>query len=1083
MTQDTPPNNTEEQRVKNDDSDNNKTEEAPSSSNGEPKGLIAWFAHNHVAANIMMMLFVIGGLVSVINMRTETFPSIDPRLITVSVIYPGATPSEIADSITNRVEEALLGIDGVKRIASKASEGYGLINIELNDFADADNVYNEVETSVNSLSEFPPQNAERPIITKVKPTPNVMTLALHGDVSEDVIKYWAESIESDIRGLSGVALTSLSGIRDYQISIEASEDTLRQYGLSLSDLSRIVAEFSSDIPAGTLESSKGEISLRVQERRYRGEEFERIAVTTLPNGSTLRLGDIATINDGFEDTNLISKFNDERAAFIEIKRSETEDTLEIAGIVKDYLETVSLPNGLSLSLQKDETVNLVDRINLMMRNGILGFMLVFIVLLLFLDLKLAFWVSIAVPISFLGGLMMIYFMGYSINMITLFALIVVLGIVVDDAIIVGESIFETQAKEGNRPNSVLRGVKRVAAPVTIGVATTMAAFLPLAFSTGTLGQIIGLIPIVVIPILFVSLLEAYFILPAHLSNPKQWSAGILAKIRDIVDSGLQFFIHHMLEPTAKFLLSWRYATIAAFFALAIITVAMVTSGTIRFLFFPNVEADEVRVTVTMPQGTPFATTTETLLEIEQHVIDVREAIAENGKNAFKSITVKIGETSSRSGPGGSQSGSSSSNVGEVTVQLVPSDFRSLSSKAIEDRIRARIEDLPGIETLEFTSSLIGDEPDIEIELSHPNDDILIRAADHLKRSLEQIEGTTDVTDSFKEGKTEYIFELTEEGLATGLTSAELGRQLRAAFFGLEAQRFQRGESEIIVYVRYPKEERESLSTLNQTRIRLADGREVPLSAVARIKEQTGFSQISTVNGRRVVSITSDVDTSVATPNEVIDVLNADILPDLKARFNGLSASFEGESRDQAEDLASLGQNMLIAVILIYVLLGGQLRSYIQPVVIMTAIPFGVVGAVWGHYFFGADLTFISLFGIVALTGVVVNDSVVLIDYLNSHLNAGKTIMDSCLIAIKRRFRPILLTTLTTSLGLLPMLLETSMQAKFLIPMVISLASGILFATVIIMFLVPSLILVIHDVKTCTSYISRILFKRVKEVPQ
>lgn len=453
-----------------------------------------------------------------------------------------------------------------------------------------------------------------------------------------------------------------------------------------------------------------------------------------------------------------------------------------------------------------------------------------------------------------------------------------------------------------------------------------------------------------------------------------------------------------------------------------------------------------------------------MLQIEQDVKAVRQNVSAEGIDPFQSITLRIGQTSRDAGPGGGGGNNFANNIGQIVVQLIPSDFRTQSSKELESMIRARIEDIPGIEELEFLSSPIGEDPDIELELSHPREDILNSAAEALKEALQGIEGTTEITDSFEDGKTEYVFEITPEGLAVGLSPAEIGRQLRGAFFGLEAQRFQRGKSELIVYVRYPKEQRESLDALSQMRIRLSDGAEVPLSSVATIKEQTGYSKINSVNGRRIVSVTSDVDTQIIAPNIVIQKLTNEILPELSSRFPGLSYSFEGESREQAEDLASLGQNMIVAVILIYVLLGGQLRSYIQPLVIMTAIPFGIVGAIWGHYLLGADLTFISLFGIVALSGVVVNNGVVLIDYLNGHKNDGKSTMESCLYAIRRRFRPILLTTMTTSLGLLPMLLETSMQARFLIPMVISLATGILFVTIVILILVPILIMVINDVQ-------------------
>jgi len=1036
------------------------------------KGLIAWFANNHVAANILMMLFLVGGIFSVSNMRTETFPSIDPKLITIAVPYPGATPFEVADSITSRVEEALIGTEGVKRLSSKASEGYGLVTVELEDFANGDDVYNDVETAVTSLSDFPPQDAERAIITKAKITPEVLNIALHGDVPEATLKYWAETIEDELKQLQGIALTSISGIRDYQISIEVPEETLRRYGLSIADVGNAVRAYSVDVPGGTIESSRGDILLRVQEKGRIGADFEKIVLTTLEDGSRLTLGNIARIDDGFEDVNLISKYNGERAAFITISRSANEDTLTIANIAKDYISAVQLPDGLKISLQNDETIPLNDRINLMVRNSILGFMLVFIILLLFLDLKLAFWTSIAIPVSFLGGLMCIYFLGYSINMISLFALIVVLGIVVDDAIVTGESIFEAQEKdksisEGQR---VLKGVRNVIAPVTIGVSTTIAAFAPLLFSTGTLGEIIKFIPIVVIPILVVSLIEAYFILPSHLSHPGRWSKGIMAVIRDRFADGLAWFIAKVLMPVSRFTMQWRYVTFVLFAGFLWITITMFQTGIIRFVFFPQVEGDKVTVRVTMEEGAPFALTENAVLNIEKEVLDLQSKLSQNNPDPFESVSVSIGEISSDSNPGASASSSNANNIGQVKIALVQSDLRNQSAPGIENLIRKRIENFPNIETLEFESSLIGESADIEIELAHPDENVLDAAAKDLKNAIALIEGTQDIDDSFELGKTEYVFELTDEGFAVGLTPAALGEHLRFAFFGQEVQRFQRGRSEVIVYVRYPKHQRDQLSTLESTRIRLEDGREVPLSSVANIREQLGYSRINTVNGRRVVSVTADVDYSVATPTDVIANLREQVLPDIEARYSGLSSSFEGESREQAED---------IALLLIYVLLGSQLRSYIQPVVIMAAIPFGIVGAIWGHYLLGYDVSFISMFGMVALTGVVVNDSVVLMDYYNKQKIAGLEVHDAMLKAVARRFRPILLTSLTTSLGLLPMLLETSLQAQFLIPMVVSLATGIIFATFVILLLIPALILIMRDIKHLPSAPKRLygLYKR------
>ncbi len=1030
-------------------------------------GLIDWFLHNHVAANILMLLFILGGLVSLMNMRTETFPSIDPKLITVSVPYPGATPYEVAEGVTSRVEESLSGINGVKRITATASEGHGTIMVQLTDFVNPDDVYNDVETAVNSLVDFPPEDAERPIITKARATPNVMSLAVHGDVDEKTLKFWVESIEENIRQIPGVAVTVIRGVRDYEISIEVPQAQLDYYDLSLADVRAAVQAYSVDVPAGQMQTASEDILLRVQEKRYVEDEFKSVAIKTLPDGSVLTLGDVARIVDDFTDTNLISRFNGEAAGFIDVQRADSADTLTVASDVKTYLETVELPDGVTLSLQSDETVALKDRISLMARNGILGFMLVFLILLLFLDLKLAFWTSAAIPISFFGGLMLIHFMGYSMNMITLFALIVVLGVVVDDGIIMGESIFDSQEKRPKDPQSTIIGVRRVLAPVTVGVLTTICAFAPLMMSTGTLGQIIAVIPAVVIPILFISLLEAYFILPAHLSSGTTWSLGIMKDIRNGFSKMLGWFIDYILTPVGKKLLVYRYATLTFFVAAAIIIVSMVQGGVIRFVFFPNVEGDQIKITVTMPQGTPFKLTEHATLEVEKAAIEVRDELDQKRTNGsiYDNLSVTIGATTAETaGPDAGTGGGSANNLGQVIVQLVPSDFRELPASSIGNMIRDKLDHLTGVESLDFRSSIIGDEPDVEVWLSHRDEGMLSEAAEKLKAYMQTVDGAVNVKDSFDVGKTEYLFKLNDAGRAVGLTPSELGSQLRAAYFGLEAQRLQRGRNEVVVYVRYPKEDRRDRQSLRSLKIKLPDGRQVPLADVADIETQTGFSQIETYNTRRIVSVTADADIEKTTPTDIMAKLQMDILPTLQDTYQGLQFSFEGESREQSEDLASLGRNMLVALLLIFVLLGAQLRSYVQPFIIMTAIPFGLAGAILGHYILGQDLSFISLFGMVALSGVVVNDSVVLVDYLNTHARSGVDMLESSLRAVQRRFRPILLTTFSTCLGLLPVLMEKSMQAKFLIPMVTSLAMGILFATVVILFLVPCLILVTHDIE-------------------
>jgi len=1032
-----------------------------SDQDAQPKGLVAWFAHNHVAANIIMLFLIIGGIFAVLNMRSETFPSIDPKMITVTVPFPGSTPFEVEDAITSRVEEAVMGIDGVKRVTSTAQEGAGVVQIELEDFANPNDVRNDVETEIDRLADFPPEDAEDPVIVKLKPTPPVITLALYGDVPEKTLKYWGEKISEDMIREAGVSLVDLSGDRDYEISIEVPEFQLRKHQLSLDEVAQAVQRFSVDLPAGTLETESGDILLRVQEKGETGKTFEDIVIRSNPDGSLLRLRDIAIIKDGFEDQELLNTYNGQRAILIDIKRSEAQDTLKVEKAVQAYLKELELPAGMNIAIWESRTDVLKDRINLLARNAILGYALVFLVLLLFLDLKLAFWTSMGIPISFLGGLMIVYFMGLSINMITLFALIVVLGIVVDDAIVTGESIFNRQQKGDTNLDASVRGVKDVMAPVTIGVLTSVAAFAPLLYVTGTLGQILQHIPVVVISILLISLVEAFLILPAHLSSSKRWSVGILADIRDKFSDFLEKFTDNILLPLVRLALKLRYASLAAFVAVLIIVAGVIQGGLIRFVFFPQIEGDEVTISLTMPVGTPFDVTKEDALDILEAAEDVESEI---GDDIYKGIMLTVGSTSQEAGPGTAGGGSSGNHLAQLRILLVGSDERSVSAKEVEQKIREKVGDIPGAEELSFESGLVRAGADLNIQLAHSNADILEEAADRLKNEMQNIDGVIEVADSLKPGKREYVFELKPAGLAAGLTPAEVGRQLRNTFYGYEVQRIQRGRTELKVMVRYPEDARNSLNALYDMRIRLPGGEEAPLKAMVDIREQTGYATIERANRKRIASITADVNAAQITPGEANAAVFANIIPKLQEDYPDLSVSVEGEARDRQEDLQALGNNMLIAMMLIFVLLGALLQSYIQPLVIMAVIPFGIIGAAIGHLLLGYNLSFISFFGMVALTGVIVNDSVVMIDYFNKRRKEGGDLMEMLIESVQRRFRPILLTTMTTSFGLLPILMETSLQARFLIPMAISLAFGLIFGTLILLFLVPVLVAITEDVK-------------------
>ena len=1033
--------------------------------------LVGWFASNPVAANILMLFLMVGGFFAVGGMITETFPSVNPRTITIATPYPGATPYDVEEGITRRVEEGMIGIEGVKRVRSSATEGAGVVTVELEYFADPDQVLKDVETEVDSLSDFPPEEAEETSIIETRLTNNMLSLAVYGAVDEHTLHYWSERIESELLLLPEVTLVNISGGRKYEISIEVSESTLRDYGLTLDDIGRRVREFSVDVPGGTLRTDAGDILIRVKGKRYTGAQFEDITVRSRSDGSSLRLGDIATIRDDFEDIPLVNEFNGKPALFVQVSRSDTQDTLLMEESIKVYLESLALPQGLSVEIWRNSTDILRDRISLMLRSAIQGYILVFICLLLFLDLKLAFWTSLGIPISFLGGLLVVSMTGISMNMITLFALIVVIGIVVDDAIVTGESIFHEQEQNPGNPQAVLQGVNLVKAPVTVGVLTTIIAFSLLLFSTGTLAQVMRPVPLVVIAILGISLIEAFYILPAHLANTTQWSRGLLAELRSKVHAGLERCIHNGVIPLLKKALNYRYVTVALCCATLIVSVGLFKGGIVRLVFFPQIDSDHITVSMTMPTGTPFDVT----YRYADQILQAGEALAaeiqaERGEHELplvEAISFTVGSMGAdRSGPGASSENDNAANFVQIRMELVSGDQRDISSGEMGELWRERTPTIPGVESLVFRSNLIRVGDDIELELSHRNEKMLLIGAAKLKHALEGVEGVTEVQDSFELGKREYIFELTPAGLAAGLAPVDIGRQLRRAFYGDEIHRIQRGRNELRVMVRYPEVERRKLSDLYDMRLRLPNGADMDLRTAVVIREERGYSKIERIDGRRIVTVNANVVESVTTPGDVTALLESQILPELKREFPEIVYGFGGAGREQADDMSSLRGNLVLALMVMFVMLASLLRSYVQPLIILSAIPFGFVGSMLGHLILGFDLSFVSLFGMVALSGVVVNDSVVLVDYYN-HIrqkNRAISVYDALLETVARRFRPILLTTMTTSFGLLPMLMETSLQARFLVPMAISIAFGILYASVIIIFLVPALIVIAEDFK-------------------
>jgi multidrug efflux pump subunit AcrB len=1047
------------------------------------KNAIEWFAKNSVAANLLMVLILGGGLLMIPKIRMEVFPEFSADMINVSVVYRGAAPQEVEEAVNVRIEEAVQGLEGIKRVTSTASENRGTVNVEALNGADVRKLLDDVKARVDAIDTFPDET-EKPVITEVIPRQQVINIAISGPATERTLKTLGEQVRDDISSISGITQVELVNARPYEISIEVSEDDLRQYGLTFDEVARAVRVHSLDLPGGSIRTQGGEILLRTKGQAYRGSEFENIVLRTAPNGTHITLGEVAQVIDGFAETDQTASFNAEPTVLVQVFRVGDQNALEITDKVKAYIAEANprLPDGIKLTVWADFSRILTGRLDLMLRNGRMGFILVFMVLTLFLRLRLAFWVALGIPISFLGAVALMPSVDASINLISLFAFIVVLGIVVDDAIIVGENIYRhyQMGKRGLR--AAIDGVREVYIPVIFAILTSIAAFSPLLMVDGSIGKIMRLIPQIVILALIFSLIESLLILPAHLAHsnmdnetdgPKEswWRLQVSnrwTRIQDFFASGLLSFIDKYYRPTVEFALKWRYATLAWGITTLFLTVGLVAGGYIKFTFFPKVDADNVVAMLTMPQGTPPEVTQAAVKRLETTALQLRDQLEQDNPNSvYRHVLASVGEQpfrTAQSRNGGNAGGSfSAAHLGEVNVELQPSENRSISSTDLATMWRDLNGPIPDAVELTFSSSLFTSGEPINIQFSGPDYDELKAVSAKLKQKLAEYPGVIEINDSFRSGKQEVKLSLTREAEILGLTLFDLARQVRQAFYGEEAQRIQRGRDDIRVMVRYPESERKSLGNLEDMRIRTPNGSEVPFSVAAHAELGRGYASIQRADRKKVINVTADVDAKIANANELLADITSTVLPQILADHPRIRFDLEGEQREQRETLGGLGQGFLVALLVIYILLAIPFKSYIQPVIVMVAIPFGIVGAAWGHAFLGMDLTIMSMFGIVALTGVVVNDSLVMVDFINQERASGRDVQAAIREAGVARFRPILLTSVTTFAGLSPILFEKSLQAQFLIPMATSLGFGVLFATFITLILVPVLYNIVEDV--------------------
>ena len=1026
---------------------------------------VAWFADNHVAANLLMLFLLLAGAFAGLNTKIEVFPETDLDIITISTVYSGASPAEVEEAILRRIEEKVAGLAGIDRIDSNARESFGSVTLEVMKDWDVKKLLDDVKSEVDRITTLPDE-AEKPEVQALTRRSRVINVAVFGDARETTIKHLAEKIKDDITNLPGITLAELQGLRNSEIAIEISEETLRRHGLTLGQVAQAVRKASLDLPAGRIKTSGGEILIRTKGRRYHADDYRNVAVLSYADGRKVTLGQIADLKDGFEDVDLKSRFQGKTAATLQVFRVADQNALKVAETVKQYLAKIrpGLPAGIDVAFYSDRSEILKSRLNLLLKNLAIGLVLVSIMLGLFMNIRLAFWVTLGIPISFMAALLVLPEFGVSINMISLFAFIMVLGIVVDDAIIVGENIYRKQEEGLGSFKAAVEGTLEVGRPVVFAVLTTMVAFWPLTMAAGTMGKIMRNIPIVVILVLAGSLVESLFILPAHLERSakkaQQRRSGPLKEKR--FARWLRLFIHGPYTRLVTLCVNWRYASMAIGLVLLLLSYGVWQAGWIKFVFFPRVEGNTMRCYVTMPVGTPVQRTEEVIRRIDQAAREVIEtADSQRSKDApslMKYSMMLVGRHSGRGATRGT-----GGHLAQIWVNLIESEHREVSTAALTRRWRKKIGNIPDAESVTFRSEIHGAGNPIEIHLSLDDQSQLVAAADALKIELRAYPGVFDIGDSFLPGKKEMQLKLKPVARSLGLTLDDLARQVRHAFYGAEALRLQRGKDELKVMVRYPASERNSLGSVEDMRIRTPAGVEVPFGQVAQVNIEQGYASIERAQRLRVIKVTADVETAVTNANEVRMALTSTVLPRLQNYFPGLRYTVEGEGKEQKESLGDVLTGFAIALFGIYALLAIPFKSFSQPVIVMAAIPFGFVGAMAGHLIMGFNISLLSLFGMVGLAGVVVNDSLVLVYTANRMCLQGIKPYDAVIKSGCLRFRPILLTSLTTFAGLTPMLLERSVQAQFLIPMAISLGFGVLFGTFVTLLLIPCGFMILDDI--------------------
>jgi multidrug efflux pump subunit AcrB len=1020
--------------------------------------MIAWFAKNDVAANLLLVVIMLSGLYVVsTQIPVDLFPEFEQRKVQVSMTLSGSSPQELEEGITIKVEEAVQDLEGIRQITSQSREGSASITIDVEEGYDVREILDEVKIRVDGINNFP-VDAENLLIQVPQRRRDAIGIVIYGDYDAITLRRLAEDIRDEVANLDAISQAEVGNTLPFEISIEIPELSLRKFDLTLEQVADVIRQNSRDVSAGNLKTQGGDIFIRSRGQAYRASEFADIPIITTQDGSMIKLSDIAIIKDGFEETPLRTRFNGVSAVEVEIFRTGDESIIEVTQAVKDFIleQQTRLPQGLSMDYWRDGSEPIRGRLQTLSTSAWQGALLVIGLLALFLRPSVAFWVCLGIPMSFMGAFLFMPLFDVSLNLMSLFAFILVLGIVVDDAIVTGENVYSHLERGEDPLQAAIKGTQEVAIPVTFGILTTAAAFLPLAFQTGR-GSWYAAIPLVIIPVLLFSLIESKLILPAHLKHIKPRVPGKssrFSKVQQAIARSLEVFIKRFYQPMLAQAMRWRYATWTAMLACLILIIGSIASGNTKFIFFPRVQSEVATATLVMPAGTAFESTDKIISAMTEHAKTLREKYTdpETNESVIRNIY--------------SISGGRNSSTGRVRIDTVPPEKRNstVTTGDIVKEWRQLVGQVAGAEQLNYRAEIGGwGGAPLNIELKGRDTDTLAVLADRLKVQLANYAAVSDIEDSLSDGKEELQLELKPEARLLGLDLSQVAQQVRQAVFGFEVQRVQRGREEVRVMVRYPLEARQSIETLEQMMIRIGPNQEVSLWQVANVFPGLSPNTILRVDRQRTVSVTADFDKQngdlTLVQDEVRSWLELQIVG-----YPGTSFEMAGEARDQKDSKQGLILGGTALAFLIYILLAIPFKSYSQPLIVMSVIPFGLVGAVIGHWIMGVDLTLLSFMGMLALSGVVVNDSLVLVDYTNRKRKEGMKIKQAVFESGGRRFRPVLLTSLTTFAGLMPLLFEKSTQAQFLIPMAISLGFGILFATLITLFLVPLNYLILEDIK-------------------